>query len=263
MSPDWEPSLRLICFLSVICLMSLWEIAAPRRVLTVTRTARWPTNLGLMAFNTALVRLCLPISAVAAAYYANERGWGLLNLVNGPSWLKDLVAVVVLDFLIYLQHVMFHAVPWLWQIHRLHHADVDLDVTTAVRFHTLEILLSAVLKVGAVFLIGCSVTAVIVFEVLLNAMALFNHSNAALPVGIDRVLRNILVTPDMHRVHHSTDPKEHQRNFGFNLSWWDFWLRTYQAQPVAGHQNMRIGLDSDSVKPIPHKVHNPSSRQRP
>ncbi|WP_157605544.1 sterol desaturase family protein [Schlesneria paludicola] len=247
MSPPWEATLRLICFLGVLMTMTLWEIAAPRRPLTARKSTRWPVNLGLMAFNTVLVRLCLPVSAVAMAHYANERGWGFLNLLAWPPLVKDAFGIVVLDCLIYVQHVLFHAVPWLWRIHRLHHADVDLDVTTAVRFHTLEILLSAFVKVAAVLVIGCSVTGVVLFEILLNVMAMFNHSNAKLPLGIDRVLRCIVVTPDMHRVHHSADSQEGNHNFGFNLSWWDFLWRTYRAQPAAGHQGMRIGINDGAI----------------
>ena len=222
MSPEWESTLRLTCFLTVLVCMTLWEIAVPRRVLRARKSTRWTVNLGLMVLNTALVRICLPITAVAAAQFV--------------------IAVIVLDFLIYGQHVVFHSVPWLWRFHRWHHRDVDVDVTTGVRFHSVEILLSALVKVAAVIAIGCSVTAVILFEIVLNSMAMFNHSNAKMPTSIDRLLRIIIVTPDMHRVHHSSNPVDHNHNFGFGVSCWDYWLRTYQARSVAGSDEFDIGL---------------------
>ena len=242
MSPEWESTLRLTCFLTVLVCMTLWEIAVPRRVLRARKSTRWTVNLGLMVLNTALVRICLPITAVAAAQYADDRHWGLLHLVTWPAAVKVVIAVIVLDFLIYGQHVVFHSVPWLWRFHRWHHRDVDVDVTTGVRFHSVEILLSALVKVAAVIAIGCSVTAVILFEIVLNSMAMFNHSNAKMPTSIDRLLRIIIVTPDMHRVHHSSNPVDHNHNFGFGVSCWDYWLRTYQARSVAGSDEFDIGL---------------------
>ncbi len=243
MSSEWESTLRLICFLTVLVSMTLWEIAAPRHHLTARKSARWTVNLGLMIVNTALVRICLPITAVGAAqFYVEDRNWGLLQLVTWPAVVKVVISVIALDFLIYGQHVLFHSVPWLWRFHRLHHRDVDLDVTSGVRFHSVEILLSAILKVAAVIVIGCPVTGVILFEILLNSMAMFNHSNARIPASIDRLLRLIIVTPDMHRVHHSSDPVDHNHNFGFSVSCWDYLLRTYQAQSVGGTDEFTVGL---------------------
>ncbi len=192
--------------------------------------------------NAGLARVVIPITAVAAAAVAESRGWGLLHLVDWPSGLELLLAVIALDFAIYLQHVMFHAIPLFWRLHKVHHADPDIDVTTGLRFHTLEILLSALIKLGAVFLLGPRVIAVVIFEVLLNATSMFNHSNVKLPAGLDWLLRWFVVTPDMHRVHHSVIPKETNSNFGFNMPWWDFLLGTYRTEPQAGHEDMTIGL---------------------
>ena len=197
-----------------------------------------------MAFNTVVVRLLVPLAPVALALLAAERGWGLLNLVALPFWFEVALSVIVLDFVIYLQHVMFHAVPALWRLHRMHHADLDFDVTTGSRFHPVEILLSVLLKMAAVVVIGPPAAAVLIFEVLLNGTSMFNHGNVRLPVSLDRVLRWFVVTPDMHRVHHSDIPAETNSNFGFNLPWWDRLFGTYRAQPALGHENMTIGLDT-------------------
>lgn len=192
--------------------------------------------------NVLLARIAVPVTAVSSAIIAEKRGWGLLHLVDWPDWLEVVLAVVALDFAIYLQHVLFHAVPLFWRLHLVHHADLDFDVTTGVRFHTLEILLSALIKLAAVILIGVPAIGVLAFEVLLNATSMFNHSNIRLPEWLDRVLRLVIVTPDMHRVHHSVVPRETNSNFGFNLPWWDRLLGTYRAQPEEGHVEMEIGL---------------------
>jgi sterol desaturase/sphingolipid hydroxylase (fatty acid hydroxylase superfamily) len=226
----------------MLFLMVVWEMLAPRRRLRVARPARWASNLGLAALNTLAVRFLMPLGAVGTAALAESRGWGLLNNVALPLWLAIPLAVVVLDLAIYLQHVMFHAVPILWRLHMVHHADLDFDATTGVRFHTLEILLSALIKMAVVVLLGTPALAVILFEVLLNATSMFNHGNVRLPGWLDRGLRFVLVTPEMHRVHHSAIPSETNANFGFNLPWWDFLLGTYQAQPMEGHETMTIGL---------------------
>ncbi len=239
-----EPAIRLGFFLGIFGLVALWEIAAPRRALGQPRWLRWYANIGIVAFNTALVRLIVPLAPVALAVLAAERGWGLLNQVALPFWLEVALSVVVLDFVIYLQHVMFHAVPGLWRLHRMHHADLDFDVTTGSRFHPVEILLSVLLKMAAVAVIGPPAVAVLIFEVLLNGTSMFNHGNVRLPVALDRVLRWFVVTPDMHRVHHSDIPAETNSNFGFNLPWWDRLFGTYRAQPALGHENMTIGLDT-------------------
>ncbi|MGD9856769.1 MAG: sterol desaturase family protein [Planctomycetaceae bacterium] len=239
-----EVAVRLACFFGVLAAMLAWEMFVPRRRLSVSRGWRWSSNLGLVALNTVLVRFAVPVTAVAAAFAARERGWGVLHLVGWPGWGEIVLAVLALDLAIYLQHVMFHAVPLLWRLHRVHHADLDFDVTTGVRFHTLEIVLSAVIKLAAVVVIGAAPVAVVIFEVLLNATSLFNHSNVRLPVQVDHWLRRLVVTPDMHRVHHSIVRRETDSNFGFNLPWWDFLMGTYRAQPQAGHEQMKIGLPS-------------------
>src|SRR6185369_7583676 len=202
----------------------------------------WSGNLGLVALDTLLVRLLIPVGAVGLALLAQERGWGVLNNVSLPGWLAVVLAFLALDFVIYLQHVMFHAVPALWRLHMVHHADLDFDTTTGVRFHTLEILLSLGIKAAAVALLGAPALAVLVFEVALNATSLFNHGNVRLPAWLDRALRLVVVTPEMHRVHHSVIPRETNSNFGFNLPWWDRLFGTYRAQPAAGHEGMTIGI---------------------
>lgn len=244
MSPRIEVTVRLGVFLGVLLLMAIWEVLAPRRPLTVGKPLRWASNLSLVVLNALLARLLIPITAVGAAIRAESRSWGLLHLVNWPDWLEFVVAILALDLAIYLQHVMFHAVPALWRLHMVHHADLDFDVTTGLRFHSLEILLSAFVKLAAVLVIGPSASAVVIFEVLLNGTSMFNHSNVRLPLRLDYFLRRIVVTPDMHRVHHSVISREANSNFGFNLPWWDFLLGTYRSQPAAGHEKMTIGLSS-------------------
>ena len=238
-----ETAIRLGFFLGILGLVALWELARPRRRLSQPRWLRWYANLGLAALNAALVWLLVPLVPVALAVIAESRGWGLLNLVELPFWFEVLLAVVVLDFAIYLQHVLFHAVPALWRLHRMHHADLDFDVTTGARFHPVEILLSVAIKLAAVALIGAPAAAVLIFEILLNATSMFNHGNLRMPAWLDRILRWIVVTPDMHRVHHSDIPAETDSNFGFNLPWWDRLFGTYRAQPRLGHEGMTIGLD--------------------
>tara|TARA_R110002094_G_C4854077_1_gene207168 strand:- start:78 stop:851 length:774 start_codon:yes stop_codon:yes gene_type:complete len=223
--------------------MALWEIAAPRRRREIPRVIRWTNNLALVVVDTAILRLTFPILAVGLAVMAQERGWGVFNNVDVPVWVAIIVSMLLLDLAIYLQHVMFHAVPGLWRIHRMHHADLDFDVTTGLRFHPIEILLSMGIKLALVAVIGPPAVAVLLFEIILNATALFNHANINLPRPIDRVLRLIVVTPDMHRVHHSVDPVETNSNFGFNLPWWDHLLGTYRAQPAKGHHDMDIGIE--------------------
>lgn len=237
-----EPFIRLACFAGVFALMALWEVLAPRRERAVARAVRWPNNLGVVAVDTLLVRLLLPTAAVGIALHAEAKGWGLLALAGWPYWLKIAVAVVALDLAIYLQHVLFHAVPALWRLHRMHHADLDFDVTTGVRFHPIEILISLVIKIAVVAALGAPPVAVLIFEILLNATSMFNHGNVCLPGPIDTVVRWLLVTPDMHRVHHSIDPRETNTNFGFNFAIWDRLFGTYRPAPAAGHTGMTIGL---------------------
>lgn len=237
-----EPYVRLGAFLGVLAVMMLWEAWAPRRSLRVGRWARWPSNLGVVALDTVLVRVLAPILPVSLALICASQGWGLLNAYPVPSLPAIVIGIIALDLAIYLQHVMFHAVPALWRLHRMHHADLDFDVTTGVRFHPIEILLSIAIKLGVVAALGPPALAVAIFEVLLNATSMFNHGNVMLPASLDRVLRRFVVTPDMHRVHHSILPHETNSNFGFNLPWWDRLFGTYRAQPKAGHPDMMIGL---------------------
>ncbi len=238
-----EATLRLTVFLAVLVAMALWEVAAPRRRQDIPRVIRWTNNLALVVVDTVILRLTFPILAVGLALMAEERGWGLFNALDIPLWLAVLLSILLLDLAIYLQHVLFHAVPGLWRLHRMHHADLEFDVTTGLRFHPVEIVLSMVIKLAVVSALGAPAVAVLMFEVLLNATALFNHANIRLPTGVDRVLRLVMVTPDMHRVHHSVIPAETNSNFGFNLPWWDRLLGTYRAQPKAGHEGMTIGIE--------------------
>jgi len=238
-----EPWIRLSAFAGVFATMALWELMAPRRPQTIGRLRRWPGNLGVVVIDTLLVRLIFPTAAVGVALVAQVGGWGLLPALNAPSWLAIIIAVIVLDLAIYLQHVLFHAVPVLWRLHRMHHADLEIDVTTGARFHPIEIMLSMAIKLGVVAALGAPAVAVLIFEVLLNATSMFNHGNVRLPQRLDRVLRWLVVTPDMHRVHHSILPHETNSNFGFNLAWWDRLFGTYRAQPQAGHEAMTIGIE--------------------
>ena len=238
----WVVPVRLGAFVGLLVLIGLAEVRFPRRIPGASRLVRWSANLGVIVLSTALLRLVLPVAAVELSVLAAERGWGLLNTVALPAWAAVLLAVLVLDLAIYLQHVMFHAVPLLWRLHRMHHTDVDFDVTTGVRFHPFEIVLSMGLKLTVVAALGPPPLAVLLFEVLLMGTALFNHGNLRLPLGLDRVLRLLVVTPDMHRVHHSVLPRETNSNFGFNLPWWDRLCGTYRAQPQHGHTGMTIGL---------------------
>lgn len=237
-----ETAIRLGAFFGMFTLMAIAEVLLPRRAQAVRRVTRWPSNLGIVALDAALVRLVFPVSAVGWAVLAQQQGWGLLHLLAMPDWLAVVLAFLVLDLVIYLQHRLFHWVPVFWRLHRMHHADTEFDVTNGLRFHPLEILLSMLIKFAAIAVIGAPALAVLVFEVVLNATAIFNHANVALPPRIDRVLRRFVVTPDMHRVHHSIHRQETDSNFGFNLPWWDRLFGTYRAQPQDGHLAMRIGL---------------------
>jgi sterol desaturase/sphingolipid hydroxylase (fatty acid hydroxylase superfamily) len=222
--------------------MAFWEKIAPRRPPTVANPLRWLSNVGIAVFNTVLLRIAFPAAAVGSALFARENGWGLLNTINLPPWLAMLLSMIALDLIIYGQHMLFHTIPIGWQIHKVHHADPDFDVTTGLRFHPIEILLSMGIKILAISLLGTPVLAVLIFEILLNATAMFNHSNIALPGSIDRFLRLFIVTPDMHRIHHSVIVDETNSNFGFNLTCWDRLFGTYRAEPMLGQQHMSIGL---------------------
>jgi sterol desaturase/sphingolipid hydroxylase (fatty acid hydroxylase superfamily) len=237
-----EPAIRLGFFLGVFAVIGFWELLAPRRVLTVSKTLRWTSNLGLVVLDTALLRLIFPLAGVGLAAFCAKNGWGILNHFPVPFWVAVPLAVIALDFVIWLQHVMVHAVPLLWRLHRVHHADLDYDVTTGARFHPLEIVLSMLIKLATIVVLGPPVVAVVIFEVLLNATAMFNHGNIGLPARLDRILRWVVVTPDMHRVHHSIEDDETNSNFGFNLPWWDRLFGTYRDQPRAGQTGMTIGI---------------------
>lgn len=241
---EYEPWIRLGGFITVFVAVTLAERWAPRRRSATATAPRWIANLGLVVLDSLMLRLLSAASAVGTALAVEAQGWGVFNRVLWPpAWCESLVAVVILDFAIYLQHVLFHAVPLLWRFHRVHHSDRDFDVTTGVRFHPVEVLLSVIYKMAVVAVLGLPVVAVLVFEVILNATSLFNHGNVFLPVRVDRVLRWFLVTPDMHRVHHSPRRAETDSNFGFNLPWWDRLFGTYRAQPETDHPAMAIGLE--------------------
>ncbi len=243
---DWilghEVSVRLAFFFGIFAVMAIWEVLSPCRPPSVSKGVRWANNLGLVFLNSVVLRLLFPAAAVGVAAVAQRHGWGLFNYYELPIAVSVLCSVVAMDLVIYLQHVMVHAIPVLWRLHRVHHADLDYDVTTGARFHTLEIILSMLIKFATVLLLGPPLVAVVIFEVLLNATAMFNHANVRLPAGADRMLRWFLVTPDMHRVHHSVEDDETNSNFGFSLTWWDRLFGTYRDQPRAGHLGMTIGI---------------------
>jgi sterol desaturase/sphingolipid hydroxylase (fatty acid hydroxylase superfamily) len=238
-----EPVVRLTAFLGVLAGMAAWELAGPRRRLEAPRAKRWLHHAGLVVAYTLLVRALFPLGAVAMALAARERGFGLLLWLSLPGPAAILAGVLLLDLAIYLQHVLFHAVPALWRLHMVHHADLDVDATTGLRFHPVEIVLSMLIKLAAVAAIGPPVVAVIAFEVVWNATSMFNHGNVRIPERLDRVLRLFVVTPDVHRVHHSTRARETNSNYGFNFPWWDRLAGSYRPQPEDGHERMRIGLD--------------------
>jgi sterol desaturase/sphingolipid hydroxylase (fatty acid hydroxylase superfamily) len=242
MDPAIEASIRLLSAIVVFVAMAVWEVLAPRRALSAGRLARWPGNIGVVVVDALLVRVLVPGAVVGASLYAAGQGIGLFHVLDLRLSVAALLGFLILDLAIYLQHVMFHYVPWLWRLHRMHHADLDIDVTTGLRFHPIEILISLVIKIAVVMAFGIPPIAIIVFEVVLNATSQFNHSNVAMPAWLDRVVRLLVVTPDMHRVHHSVLRKETDSNFGFNLPWWDWIFRTYRREPVAGHIEMTVGL---------------------
>jgi sterol desaturase/sphingolipid hydroxylase (fatty acid hydroxylase superfamily) len=238
-----EPAIRMAFFIGIFLIVAIFELLVPRRPLSTSKMSRWFGNIGIVVINTVLLRLFFPAAAVGMALWIERQGWGAFNNIGLPYWLKVILSVIILDFIIYLQHVMFHAVPLLWRLHMVHHADLDYDLTTGTRFHPIEIILSMVIKGAAITVLGPPVLGVIVFEILLNGTAMFNHGNFFIPLKIDRVLRWAFVTPDMHRVHHSVFPSEANHNFGFNLPWWDRVMGTYRAQPSRGHEGMTIGLN--------------------
>ena len=238
-----EPTIRLITFLTVLIGMMVWEVATPRRRQEIPKVLRWTNNLSLVVIDTAILRLAFPVLAVGLAGIAKTNGWGLFNMIDLPVWIAVIFAIMLLDLATYLQHIVFHAVPGLWRLHRMHHADLEFDATTGLRFHPAEIVVSMTVKLALVLAIGAPAVAVLAFEVILNAASIFNHSNIALSPAMDRVVRLFLVTPDMHRVHHSIEPRETNTNFGFSVPWWDRLFGTYLAQPAKGHLEMKIGIE--------------------
>lgn len=241
---EFEPLIRPAAFLAVFGAVALWEALRPRRSPAFGRLARWPHNIGLLLVNSVVLRLLAPGTAIAVAMAGEAHRWGLLNAFALPAWVAVPLGLILLDLAIYFQHVMFHAVPTLWRLHRVHHADLDFDVSTGTRFHPVEILISMAIKCAVVAASGAPVVAVFAFEVLLNATAMFNHANASVPEPFERWLRWLVVTPDMHRVHHSVRYEESSSNFGFNLPWWDRVFGTYREQPIGGHDAMAIGVDA-------------------
>ncbi len=238
----YQSVVRLVSFLTILIILAIIELIAPRRKLTVAKAYRWTNNLSLVLLNNLALKFIFPVAATGVAWWATNNNIGIINYWHWSGWWIIVLSVVILDFAIYSQHIMFHAVPILWKLHQVHHADLDFDVTTGTRFHTLEIILSMLIKFAVIVLIGVPVIAVVIFEILLNATSMFNHSNISLPLKIDMLLRYCLVTPDMHRVHHSVLVNETNSNFGFNLPWWDHLCGTYQGQPKFGHLKMTIGL---------------------
>jgi len=238
-----EAAIRVGIFATVFVVMLLWEWRRPRRALSVPRAVRWTSNISLFLLNTIALRLLFPAAAVGIALSVQASGYGLFNQIALPVWVEVPLAVILLDLAIYLQHLLMHRVPILWRLHRVHHADLDIDLTTGSRFHTIEILVSMLIKWGVILVLGPSALAVLIFEILLNGMAIFNHANVSLPTRVEGTVRRLLVTPDMHRVHHSSIPRETNSNYGFNLSLWDRLFKTYNDQPQKGHLGMTIGLD--------------------
>lgn len=237
-----ETTIRLAFFIGTLLIMAVWELLAPRRALTQNKTLRWSSNLGLALLNSLVWRLLLPAGVVGLALNIEQRSFGLFSQIDLPVFIEITISVLLLDLAIYAQHVVFHKIPWLWKLHLVHHVDLDIDATTGIRFHTIETLLSFAWKAVVILVLGTPALAVMIFEILLNVCALFNHSNVRLPLWCDKILRRALVTPDMHRVHHSIETHETNSNYGFCLSIWDMIFRTYRAQPDAGHEVMTIGL---------------------
>ena len=242
MDPASEMIVRIGFAATLFAALALWEVLSPCRALLIGRKPRWPGNLGILVVDALAVRLLIPTAAVGMAVIAAQNGWGLFNLLSLPGWLAIVAGFLVLDFAIYVQHYVFHHVPWLWRLHRMHHADLDIDVTTGIRFHPIEILISMGIKIALVLSFGIPAVSVLLFEIVLNATSMFNHANVAMPRWLDRVVRLVVVTPDMHRVHHSIVRAETDSNFGFNLPWWDWLFGTYRGEPMAGHQRMTIGI---------------------
>ena len=247
-----ELPIRLSFFIGILTIIALWEVLFPRRKLQYSKFVRWYSNIGISFFSTFIIRIIFPFLAVEASLMAYEDYWGFLNSFELFHWIFIPLCVLFLDFIIYMQHRLFHKVPLLWCLHKMHHSDLDYDVTTAIRFHPIEIALSMIIKIAIIILFGIPALAVIIFEILLNGMALFNHGNIYIPPYIDKVLRLFIVTPDMHRVHHSLIVKETHSNFGFNFPWWDRFFKTYIDQPEKNHLSMTIGIPEFRKKKYLH-----------
>lgn len=239
---EHESKIRISVFLSMLVVMKLWEIMAPCRHYSSPKVMRWLSNVGLLALGTIVLRIVLPLASLGVAAITEEQRWGVFYTFSLSPWQTIALSMVCLDFITYLNHVLFHSLPMLWRFHRVHHADLDFDVTTGLRFHPVEILLSMISRMAIILLLGTPIVAVVIFEIILNATSMFNHGNIRLPVIVDRLLRLVVVTPDMHRIHHSAITKETNSNFGFNIPWWDYIFGTYRRHPFAGHRGMSIGL---------------------
>ena len=238
-TPD---TIRLSVFIVVLMLCALWEWKKPRRTLSQSKKFRWLNNLGLVSLNSLCLTIFMPVLAFDVAVTAQAHQWGVLQYLQLPTFAEFILCLLILDFVIYTQHIVFHKVPWLWRLHRMHHSDQDIDVTTGTRFHPIEIIISMWIKIFTVIVFGIPPIAVVCFEIILNASAMFNHSNAHLPKKVDFLMHKIIVTPDMHRVHHSQNLSETHSNFGFFLSIWDKWFNTHIPQPELGHKKMEIGV---------------------
>lgn len=235
---------RLISFLAALSGFAFWEWISPRRKLSQPKTNRWTINISMHLINTTFVYFFMGAIVYSTALLAKEEGWGLMNWLHFPQPLSLLLTVLILDFVIYLQHRFFHLIPHFWRFHRIHHTDLDFDVSTGIRFHPIEIMVSLIIKMIAIVLIGADPWGTVVFEIVLNASSLFNHANIFIPLPIDKKLRWVLVTPDVHRIHHSIFSNETNSNFGFSVTWWDRLCRTYRDQPKRPHTEMEIGLPS-------------------
>ncbi len=234
---------RLIIFFAVLLIMAILEFLLPKRKVNAKRGIRWSSNIGIVVLDSIVARIILPTTTIAVALYADAKGLGLFNIIFQDSWLAIVLSILVLDLLIYGQHVVFHKISWLWRFHRMHHSDVHIDVTTGIRFHPVEIILSLLIKFAAILILGVPALAILLFEIILNATAMITHSNLSIPAWLDKLLRIIFVTPDMHRVHHSVHRNETDSNYGFNFSLWDRLFGTYIDQPKDTHEKMQIGIN--------------------
>ncbi|MCM1991213.1 sterol desaturase family protein [Oceanirhabdus seepicola] len=236
-------NIRIGAFLGTLVIMIILQKVKPRRKWEFSFWKRGFSNISIVILNNLLIFLVLPLVPIKMAFIVQEKGIGLLNNINIFKWIKVLIEVLLLDMLVYWQHRIFHKIGFLWKLHKMHHVDLELDSTTGVRFHPIEIIISTLLKVGLIALIGASPISVVIFEIILNSASLFNHANIYISLKADKILRKVLITPDMHRVHHSIHMNERNSNFGFSVPWWDFIFKSYKAQPKGGHVNMKLGIE--------------------